>query len=110
MGGGTGRILSGCAHAAPCSLLAPPCHASFHEPLARHLSTAVAGAGVPLMAAGGGAGVVTVWNLEKRRLHTLIRDAHDGPLVSLHFFPGASAGPGSQMRTGLRKNGAGQEA
>ena len=48
-----------------------------------------AGAGVPLMAAGGGAGVVTVWNLEQRRLHTLVRDAHDGPLVSLHFFPGA---------------------
>ena len=27
------------------------------------------GAGVPLMAAGGGAGVVTVWNLEERKLH-----------------------------------------
>ena len=40
------------------------------------------------MAAGGGAGVVTVWDLEQRRLHTLIRDAHDAPLVSLHFFPG----------------------
>lgn len=46
------------------------------------------GAGLPLMAAGGGAGVVTVWNLEARRLHTVIRDAHDGPLVSLHFFAG----------------------
>lgn len=46
------------------------------------------GQGVPLMAAGGGAGVVTVWNLEARRLHTLIRDAHDSPLVCLHFFPG----------------------
>ena len=43
---------------------------------------------MPLMAAGGGAGVVTVWNLEQRRLHTLIRDAHDAPLVSLHFFTG----------------------
>ena len=42
-----------------------------------------AGAGVPLMAAGGGAGVVTVWNLEERRLATVIRDAHDAPLVPL---------------------------
>ena len=33
------------------------------------------------MAAGGGAGVVTVWNLEQRKLHTVLRDAHDGPLV-----------------------------
>ena len=47
------------------------------------------GGGAPLMAAGGGAGVITVWNLEQRRLHTLIRDAHDAPLSSLHFFPGA---------------------
>ena len=47
-----------------------------------------AGAGVPLMAAGGGAGVITVWDLEKRRLHTIIRDAHDAPITALHFFPG----------------------
>ncbi|GIL87705.1 hypothetical protein Vretifemale_15746 [Volvox reticuliferus] len=46
------------------------------------------GAGLPLMAAGGGGGVVTVWHLEERRLHTVIRDAHDGQLLSLHFFPG----------------------
>ncbi|EFJ49064.1 hypothetical protein VOLCADRAFT_59899 [Volvox carteri f. nagariensis] len=46
------------------------------------------GAGLPLMAAGGGGGVITVWNLEERRLHTVIRDAHDGQLLSLHFFPG----------------------
>ncbi|BDA46919.1 probable guanine nucleotide-binding protein subunit beta-like protein at C-terminar half [Coccomyxa sp. Obi] len=46
------------------------------------------GAGVPLMAAGGGAGVITVWDLEKRRLHTIIRDAHDAPITALHFFPG----------------------
>ena len=47
-----------------------------------------AGAGVPLMAAGGGAGAITVWNLETRRLQTVVRDAHDAPLLSLHFFPG----------------------
>ncbi len=31
------------------------------------------GSGVPLMAAGGGAGVITVWNLEERRLHTIVK-------------------------------------
>jgi len=46
------------------------------------------GPGLPLMAAGGGAGVVSVWNLEERRLHALLRDAHDAPLLALHFFPG----------------------
>ncbi|DBB09195.1 TPA: hypothetical protein ACH3X3_007787 [Trebouxia sp. C0006] len=46
------------------------------------------GSGVPLMAAGGGAGVITVWNLDERRLHTIVKDAHDGPLTSLYFFPG----------------------
>ena len=40
------------------------------------------------MATGGGAGVVTVWDLEQRKLHTVIRDAHDAPIVQLHFFPG----------------------
>ncbi|KAG2482597.1 hypothetical protein HYH03_018481 [Edaphochlamys debaryana] len=46
------------------------------------------GAGLPLLAAGGGGGAVTVWNLEERRLHTVLREAHDGALISLHFFPG----------------------
>ncbi len=40
------------------------------------------------MAAGGGAGAVTVWDLEARRLATVVRDAHDAPLTSLHFFAG----------------------
>lgn len=31
----------------------------------------VAGVGVPLLAAGGGAGVITVWDLEQRRLQVL---------------------------------------
>lgn len=48
-----------------------------------------AGGGLPLMAAGGGAGVITVWDLEQRKLQTVIRDAHDAPIVQLHFFPGA---------------------
>ncbi|KAI8469981.1 MAG: WD40-repeat-containing domain protein [Monoraphidium minutum] len=46
------------------------------------------GPGLPLMAAGGGSGVLSVWNLAERRLHGLLRDAHDGPLLALHFFPG----------------------
>ena len=40
------------------------------------------------MAAGGGAGVITVWDLEKRRLSTVVRDAHDAPVTALHFFAG----------------------
>lgn len=48
------------------------------------------GVGVPLLAAGGGAGVVTVWDLEGRRLSTVIRGAHDAPLSSLHFMPGGA--------------------
>lgn len=31
------------------------------------------GGSVPLMAAGGGAGVITVWNLDERRLHTIVK-------------------------------------
>ncbi|PNH10160.1 WD repeat domain-containing protein [Tetrabaena socialis] len=46
------------------------------------------GAGLPLMAAGGGGGAVTVWDLEERRLHTVIKEAHDAQLLSLHFFVG----------------------
>ena len=67
-----------------------------------HLAVAhaIAGAGVPLMAAGGGAGAVTVWNLEERRLHTIIRDAHDAPVTQLHFFPGWAA-PCDAHATGL---------
>lgn len=72
-----------------------------------------AGAGVPLMAAGGGAGVVTVWDLEQQKLATVIRDAHDAPIVQLHFFPGElplccaglrwaySCGPARQMSGGV---------
>lgn len=40
------------------------------------------------MAAGGSAGVVTVWDLEERRIHTIIKDAHQARLLGLHFFAG----------------------
>ncbi|KAK9786275.1 hypothetical protein WJX73_004830 [Symbiochloris irregularis] len=46
------------------------------------------GPGIPMMAAGGASGAITVWNLEARKLHTIIRDAHAAPLTALHFFPG----------------------
>ena len=55
-----------------------------------------AGGGLPLMAAGGSAGVVTVWNLEERKLHSVLRDAHDGPLV----------GGGMGLRHGAGREGA----
>ncbi|GMH45573.1 hypothetical protein BSKO_13530 [Bryopsis sp. KO-2023] len=45
------------------------------------------GVGTPLLAAGGAAGVITIWNLEEKRLSTVINAAHDAPLVSLFFFP-----------------------
>lgn len=66
------------------------------------------GVGVPLMAAGGGAGVITVWDLEGRRLSTVIRGAHDAPLTSLHFMPGEprlmSAGRDNALRQWLFDN------
>lgn len=42
--------------------------------------------GQPLLASGGSSGVISIWNLEKRRLQSVIRDAHDGSILSLHFF------------------------
>ena len=65
-----------------------------------------AGAGAPLMAAGSGAGVITVWNLEERKLHTVIRDAHDAPVTALHFFAGEprlmSAGADNALKQWVR--------
>ncbi|KAL4576665.1 hypothetical protein LXL04_012763 [Taraxacum kok-saghyz] len=31
-------------------------------------------------------GVISIWNLEKRRLQSVIRDAHVSSVISLHFF------------------------
>lgn len=42
--------------------------------------------GQPLLASGGSSGVISIWNLEKRRLQSVIREAHDCAIVSLHFF------------------------
>ncbi|WIA38106.1 hypothetical protein OEZ86_001468 [Tetradesmus obliquus] len=46
------------------------------------------GQGLPLLAVGGSAGLIALWNLEGRCLHHVIRDAHDRPLLGLHFFAG----------------------
>ena len=30
--------------------------------------------------------MISIWNLEKRKLQTVVKDAHDGPVVALHFL------------------------
>ncbi|KAM7260646.1 hypothetical protein ACFE04_011319 [Oxalis oulophora] len=42
--------------------------------------------GRPLLASGGSSGVISIWNLEKKRLHSVIREAHDCSILSLHFL------------------------
>ncbi|KAI4379695.1 hypothetical protein MLD38_005958 [Melastoma candidum] len=42
--------------------------------------------GQPLLASGSSSGVVSIWNLEKRRLQSVIKDAHDGSIISLYFL------------------------
>ena len=39
----------------------------------------------PLLAVAGKEGAITLWDLEKRQLHTIIRAAHNGPVVTLHY-------------------------
>lgn len=46
------------------------------------------GGGTPTLAVGGTAGSVTVWNLESRKLQTVLRAAHGGAVAELFFFPG----------------------
>ena len=47
------------------------------------------GRGEPLLAAIGESGTVSVWNLEKKRLRTLVVGAHDTCGQSVYFFPGS---------------------
>lgn len=42
--------------------------------------------GQPLLASGATSGVISIWNLEKRRLQSVIREAHDDAIISVHFF------------------------
>lgn len=36
---------------------------------------------MPLMAAGGHSGVITIWNLQEKKLQTVINNAHDNTIV-----------------------------
>lgn len=49
------------------------------------LSFRTGAGGAPLLAAGGGSGAVTVWDLEGRKLQTVLKEAHGGPLVGFGF-------------------------
>ncbi|BBN05516.1 U3 small nucleolar RNA-associated protein 21 [Marchantia polymorpha subsp. ruderalis] len=42
--------------------------------------------GQPFLAAGGSSGVISIWDLQKRKLQAVIKDAHDGTVSSLQFF------------------------
>nr|TKR74873.1 hypothetical protein D5086_0000290670 [Populus alba] len=42
--------------------------------------------GQPLLASGGSSGVISIWNLEKRKLQSVVREAHDSSILSLHFL------------------------
>ena len=42
--------------------------------------------GQPFLAAGGATGVISIWNLEKRKLQALIEDAHISAVNSLYFL------------------------
>ena len=44
------------------------------------------GSGPPLLAVAGAPGVITVWNLDERKLQTVIQGAHNGGVAHLHFF------------------------
>lgn len=43
--------------------------------------------GVPVMASASTMGHIAVWDLEKKRLHSEIRDAHKGCVSGLKFLP-----------------------
>ncbi|KAK1276546.1 hypothetical protein QJS04_geneDACA004157 [Acorus gramineus] len=42
--------------------------------------------GHPFLASGDSSGVISIWDLEKRRLQSIIREAHDSSIISLHFL------------------------
>ncbi|KAG6740116.1 hypothetical protein POTOM_057753 [Populus tomentosa] len=42
--------------------------------------------GQPLLASGGSSGVISIWNLEKRKLQSVVREARDSSIISLHFL------------------------
>ncbi|KAL9339861.1 hypothetical protein Peur_068876 [Populus x canadensis] len=42
--------------------------------------------GQPLLASGGSSGVISIWNLDKRKLQSVVREAHASSIISLHFL------------------------
>lgn len=58
--------------------------------------------GQPLLASGGSSGVISIWNLEKKRLQSIIRDAHDCSITSLHFFANEPVLMSSSMDNSLK--------
>ncbi|XP_027106936.1 U3 small nucleolar RNA-associated protein 21 homolog isoform X2 [Coffea arabica] len=58
--------------------------------------------GQPLLASGGSSGVISIWNLEKRRLQSIIREAHDCSITSLHFFANEPVLMSSSMDNSLK--------
>ena len=103
--GGPASTASGApssSQATPCTCLAFRCvrwavmlqvlHATALEERPQHCMRSFVfrtGAGLPLLAAGGAAGVLTIWDLEENKLRTMLRDAHRGPVCTLKFFTGA---------------------
>ncbi|KAG2664932.1 hypothetical protein I3760_16G105600 [Carya illinoinensis] len=59
--------------------------------------------GQPLLASGGSSGVISIWNLEKRRLQSVIREAHDSSIISLHFFANEPALLSSSADNSIKK-------
>uniref|UniRef100_A0A2P2KH70 Uncharacterized protein MANES_18G125600 n=1 Tax=Rhizophora mucronata TaxID=61149 RepID=A0A2P2KH70_RHIMU len=58
----------------------------FHSTRGAVIALSFSTDGQPLLASGVSSGVISIWNLEKRRLQSVIRDAHDSSIISLHFF------------------------
>ncbi|XP_027113834.1 U3 small nucleolar RNA-associated protein 21 homolog isoform X1 [Coffea arabica] len=58
--------------------------------------------GQPLLASGGSSGVISIWNLEKRRLQSIIREAHDCSITSLYFFANEPVLMSSSMDNSLK--------
>lgn len=75
------------------------------------LSFRTGGTGIPMMAAGGAAGVITIWDLEKQQLVTVLKDAHDASLSRLFFFSGEpllmSSGTDNSLKQWLFDDAAG---
>lgn len=59
----------------------------------------------PFLAAGGATGVISIWNLEKRKLQAVIEDAHISAVNSLHFLASEpvllSSGSDNSLKVGV---------